>query len=587
MYAVRPDLVEPATIVWFDAADRTAASTETMVWRRHEHTWAALDGVAGSHLQAGFLRDPTSFDEIDEGQARRIAERWGYSWVEPVRKYNRNHDASGRFASGDTSSGHGVQAVGTPGPVPHEALDRVLSRTATSRDVPMGSITPRSKPDPKSVANAKYRMNEAAAGRGEPRKPITVRRRPGGGYKIVDGNATFHAAQESGWDTIRVEVAKYNQMHDERGRFTGPGSGEGAISPRYSESTRPASGLVGPGYDDPTELGNLSPELRAKVVGRVKEVFGQSPADIEGHIEATLGRANPSMVAAGSRWYDEAGAEGARIGEAYGVSRQTATGVLAALSPQQDWPANAAGADYVVKMIKSDPTVPIYDLDATVTRTTKAGGVPTDISLSLRDKMRLEVEHAGGTFTDPSGKRLSSLDAPNAAAALKLMSQRGFGTPDGQALRSLDTPDPTGRRQPGAKVSWSCGVGNGIRPAVEIARGGEPAANLGGHKVRSFYNNMLLGSHTANGYVTIDTHAVSLALDMKLASTDKRLKSGFAGSPKNLAEGSSGTYAVFATAFRNVAARHSMLPQQVQAITWLQWRDEHAGERAKPRRRKT
>ena len=62
----------------------------------------------------------------------------------------------------------------------------------------------RSQPD--SVATARRRMHEAAAGKRERRPPLDVRKAQDGTYVIVDGNATFAVAEEDGWETVPVRV---------------------------------------------------------------------------------------------------------------------------------------------------------------------------------------------------------------------------------------------------------------------------------------------------------------------------------------------------------------------------------------------
>lgn len=59
---------------------------------------------------------------------------------------------------------------------------------------------------PRSVEVARIRMTEAAAGRRGRRAPLDVVEEQGGGFLIVDGNATFAVAQRAGWQTIPVRI---------------------------------------------------------------------------------------------------------------------------------------------------------------------------------------------------------------------------------------------------------------------------------------------------------------------------------------------------------------------------------------------
>lgn len=97
--------------------------------------------------------------------------------------------------------------------------------------------------------------------------------------------------------------------------------------------------------------------------------------------------------------------------------------------------------------------------------------------------------------------------------------------------------------------------------ALEILRGADPVAILGGLKVRSFYANLLQPDNPDP--VTIDRHAYCLAHGIRsersgAASVDVYL------TPKR--------YRETAEAYREIAADLDLLPNQLQATTWLAWK---------------
>jgi hypothetical protein len=59
---------------------------------------------------------------------------------------------------------------------------------------------------PASVATARLRMREAAAGKRERRPPLAVTTGPDGSFLVIDGNATFAVAEEDGWETVPVRL---------------------------------------------------------------------------------------------------------------------------------------------------------------------------------------------------------------------------------------------------------------------------------------------------------------------------------------------------------------------------------------------
>ncbi len=98
--------------------------------------------------------------------------------------------------------------------------------------------------------------------------------------------------------------------------------------------------------------------------------------------------------------------------------------------------------------------------------------------------------------------------------------------------------------------------------AAAILAGARPLDVLGGRKVRSFYRNIV--APFDNGAVTIDRHAVSLVFGRPLS--ERTLKP---------LTGNVGGYQVCAAAYRAAARRLNILPCQLQAITWIAWRNDN------------
>lgn len=96
------------------------------------------------------------------------------------------------------------------------------------------------------------------------------------------------------------------------------------------------------------------------------------------------------------------------------------------------------------------------------------------------------------------------------------------------------------------------------------------------HKVRNFYNNIFDPFDPRS--VTIDTHAVAVALLLPVAGTDKHVVSLFNG-PKSAPTGHRGTYVIFAEAYRELAAEYGLLPQELQAMFWAGARSLFAEKR--------
>lgn len=101
-----------------------------------------------------------------------------------------------------------------------------------------------------------------------------------------------------------------------------------------------------------------------------------------------------------------------------------------------------------------------------------------------------------------------------------------------------------------------------VDKALAILDGAHPLDVLGGPKVRAFYMN--LAQPWVNDHVTVDRHAVNVALGGNVAGSAKALDL-------------SGIYSMVADAYKVVADKtFDYTPCQVQAIAWVAWRTINA-----------
>jgi hypothetical protein len=127
------------------------------------------------------------------------------------------------------------------------------------------------------------------------------------------------------------------------------------------------------------------------------------------------------------------------------------------------------------------------------------------------------------------------------------------------------------------KVAW--GSMTEISKAVKVLRNPSKesiSTALGNaHKIRNFYNNILL-PNADEFSVTIDTHAIAAALLRPLAGADLEVANNFGSKPKGAkrsiknssVKGISGTYGIYADAYRKAAEARGILPREMQSITW-------------------
>lgn len=129
----------------------------------------------------------------------------------------------------------------------------------------------------------------------------------------------------------------------------------------------------------------------------------------------------------------------------------------------------------------------------------------------------------------------------------------------GKTVNTKDmTPQEVVALRPGV-----VGLPDNLLKAGRVAAGESPGAVLGGSKVRSFFNNIADPEDASS--VTLDTHEIRAAFD-SITMTDADY-AAIASNPTR--------YAWFGEVIKTMAKERGLLPNQLQAITWLQWRDEH------------
>jgi hypothetical protein len=100
-----------------------------------------------------------------------------------------------------------------------------------------------------------------------------------------------------------------------------------------------------------------------------------------------------------------------------------------------------------------------------------------------------------------------------------------------------------------------------VEKAQRILAGESPLDVLRGPKVVSFYTDIM---GLENESVTVDRHAIDIACGKPLSNSQR------APFQKGKA------YATLARFYREVAKEYDVTPSQLQAITWVHWRKNHA-----------
>lgn len=266
-------------------------------------------------------------------------------------------------------------------------------------------------------------------------------------------------------------------------------------------------------------------------------------------------------------WYDGARALVDDRAELYGFNDASIAGVYAALSPTKDWDQNVHIADMLLKTYKQQQG---HRWDDKMEEKSKT--LWSDKNQAVVDLVRGKTL---GELTSPAEKALwiRTYDETHNSTIYRTVLPNGALGP---IVKNKDGSN--------AKVVWQslASITNAVKALEANGDTAQISAAMGtAHKVRSFYNN-ILDPHSANGDVTIDTHAVGAALLRPLSNKtvpvlhnfgltpDKADKpEGWEAAGSSIKTGSSGLYPVYADAYREAAKELGIQPRQLQSAVWV------------------
>lgn len=258
------------------------------------------------------------------------------------------------------------------------------------------------------------------------------------------------------------------------------------------------------------------------------------------------------FVANSKQWYVGANRIANEIANKYKLTVEQTAGIIAALSPQNDWFNNVSVAERVIDVMdKYADTKLTKDIVDKAIKYNIKDGSPNDYAKDLADLFE--------QYGEVSINELNSKGISNATQSAIL---RAFD----QALNSpkVAMTDPTGRFVGFDKTPIRWNPESDISKAIDIYRNKDIKnvnENLGnGNKVRNFYNN-IVDPYSETPYVTADTHALSAALNSPISASDA---GGFGLFNGNLEP----SYALVKYAYIKAAEIAGVMPREMQSITW-------------------
>jgi hypothetical protein len=259
-------------------------------------------------------------------------------------------------------------------------------------------------------------------------------------------------------------------------------------------------------------------------------------------------------------WYKGANKIASTLAEAAGISKRSASGVLAALSPQTPWDVNVSQAARVITIWKNHQNTvadsAMKNWFNSKINEIKQKGNPEEM-LRIRNAIN------GKSFKDVEGTGLQpwwlrAYDETHHSREYHLVA------PEGKSAGVMTKKDG----EP-SNIPW--GNTKNIEKALSILND-DSLKNISdqmgdAHKVRSFYNNIVYPD-SPDEHVTIDTHAVAAARFEPLGAGSPEVRQAWLGQGSSSLHGQNGLYGEYAEAYRRAAKEVGVLPREMQSVTW-------------------
>jgi hypothetical protein len=359
------------------------------------------------------------------------------------------------------------------------------------------------------------------------------------------------------------------------------------------------------------KLMSLSPSI--KNVAQTKEGAEQIVELLKDNIRFIYNNASEAIKVGAKEWYVGANKIAKQMAEKYNLNDAQTSAILAALSPQKDWNQNVSLAERVAKILTYDVDVKVDD--KVLKKVKELYNPNEDIYYVINygtKKQYYNSKKAKGTLENKISFAIKNL-------SLEDVDKMKFPqlTPEQEARRKvalkaliLRAIDETNYDRSFRKINYDGSYGDtiitktgetdtaawqdydSIGKAVKIFEDGSIKninVSVGnGHKVRSFYNNIV--NPDADNIVTVDTHAVAAAQLRPLGAKDLEPSNAFGthnkkellqderleklgignmtGPAGNDTIGEYGTYSFYKKAYDEVAKEFGLKSRELQSIVW-------------------
>jgi hypothetical protein len=286
-----------------------------------------------------------------------------------------------------------------------------------------------------------------------------------------------------------------------------------------------------------------------------KDIINSFKEEVKNNLRALYNNVSEDFKETSRQWYDGANRLAQGISESYGISLEQSAGILAALSPKNNWFNNISAAERVIRAWADHQ-------DTTVTKEM----VARTIAYMERNGDAPFAKDIRAVFSDTKGKPISELvEEYKKTGNAKVLTQIGI------TMRIIDqseyspvvysvSPEGFIDGKYGV-IGWSGGaaLSNAVSMLIDPSMENISSRLGNGNKVRNFYGN--IADPQNPDFLTADTHAFAAGLMLPASANDAQEFGIFDG-------GMSVEYAIFKDAYTEIAKEFGILPRELQSITW-------------------
>ena len=286
-----------------------------------------------------------------------------------------------------------------------------------------------------------------------------------------------------------------------------------------------------------------------------KDIINSFKEEVKNNLRALYNNVSEDFKETSRQWYDGANRLAQSVSNSYGISLEQSAGILAALSPKNNWFNNISAAERVIRAWADhqDTTVTQEMVDRTIAYMERNGEAP------FAKNIRTAFAKTKGQSISELTKEYKKTGAPEILEAIGI-TMRIIDQSEYSPIVYSVSPEGFIDGKYGV-IGWSGGAAltNAVSMLIDPSMKNISSRLGNGNKVRNFYGNIIDPQNAE--FLTADTHAFAAGLMLPSSANEAQDFGLFDG-------GMSVEYAIFKDAYTEVAKEIGILPRELQSITW-------------------